>query len=36
MVSDIHCDHSVESAHDRIDNGSYFAMLKLSAKMNEP
>jgi hypothetical protein len=29
MVWDIHCDHSVESAHDRRDNSSYFAMLKL-------
>jgi len=29
MVWDIHCDHSIESAHDRHDNSSYFAMLKL-------
>jgi hypothetical protein len=28
-VWDIQCDHSVESAHDRHDNSSYFAMLKL-------
>ena len=28
MVWDIHCDHSIESAHDRHDNSSYFAMLK--------
>jgi hypothetical protein len=29
MVWDIHCDHSIESAHDRHDKSSYFAMLKL-------
>ena len=29
MVWDIHRDHSVESAHDRHDNSSYFATLKL-------
>jgi len=29
MVWDIHCDHSIESAHDRHDNSSYSAMLKL-------
>ena len=29
MVWDIHCDHSIESAHDRHDNSSYFGMLKL-------
>jgi hypothetical protein len=29
MMWDIHCDHSIESAHDRHDNSSYFAMLKL-------
>jgi hypothetical protein len=28
-VWDIHCDHSIESAYDRHDNSSYFAMLKL-------
>jgi hypothetical protein len=32
MVWDIHCDHSVESAHDRHDNSSCFAMLKLLPK----
>ena len=30
MMWDIHCDHSVESAQDRHDNSSCFAMLKLS------
>ena len=29
MVWDVHCDHSIESADDRHDNSSYFAMLKL-------
>jgi hypothetical protein len=29
MVWDVHCDHSIKSAHDRHDNSSYFAMLKL-------
>jgi hypothetical protein len=29
MVWDVHCDHSIESAYDRHDNRSYFAMLKL-------
>ena len=29
MVWDIHCDHSVESAHDRNDSSSYFATLKV-------
>jgi hypothetical protein len=29
MVWDIHCDHSVESPHDRHDNSSYFGTLKL-------
>jgi hypothetical protein len=29
MVWDIHCDHSIESTHDRHDNSSYFAMLEL-------
>ena len=29
MMWDIHCDHSVESAHDRHDISSYFATLKL-------
>ena len=32
MMWDIHCDHSVESAHDRHDNSSCFAMLKLLPK----
>jgi hypothetical protein len=36
MVWDIHCDHSIESARDRHENGSYFAIAETSAKMNEP
>jgi hypothetical protein len=32
MMWDIHCDHSVESAHDRHDNSICFAVLKLLPK----
>jgi hypothetical protein len=36
MVWDIHCDHSIESAHDRHDNSSYLRHAETSAKINEP
>jgi hypothetical protein len=36
MVWDIHCDHSIESAHDRHNNSKLLRHAETSAKMNEP